>query len=167
MYRKMSPNNGCRWCPLGKLSHLGLEQLIIDLHLVQLDECYISKYIQHKIEFSWWLFYMITKRYRILVKMKSNYWSLTHKYVPRVHKYIVEAKPICEDDNNTFCIYTTQINMKDIMVVFRILVRWVVSPRVSGMLLRELCSRYLFLGCRRRWWPPSWVGIWGGGVNTW
>ena len=23
-----SPNNGFRWCPLGKLSHLGLEQLI-------------------------------------------------------------------------------------------------------------------------------------------
>ena len=27
MYCKMSPNNGFRWCPLGKLSHLGLEQL--------------------------------------------------------------------------------------------------------------------------------------------
>ena len=27
MYLKMSPNNGFRWCPLGKLSHLGLEQL--------------------------------------------------------------------------------------------------------------------------------------------
>ena len=27
MYHKTSPNNGFRWCPLGKLSHLGLEQL--------------------------------------------------------------------------------------------------------------------------------------------
>ena len=27
MYCKMSPNNGFRWCPLGKLSHMGLEQL--------------------------------------------------------------------------------------------------------------------------------------------
>ena len=27
MYHKMSPNNGFCWCPLGKLSHLGLEQL--------------------------------------------------------------------------------------------------------------------------------------------
>ena len=27
MYHKMSPNNGFRWCPLGKFSHLGLEQL--------------------------------------------------------------------------------------------------------------------------------------------
>ena len=27
MYPKLSPNNGYRWCPLGKLSHLGLEQL--------------------------------------------------------------------------------------------------------------------------------------------
>ena len=27
MYHKMSPNNRFRWCPLGKLSHLGLEQL--------------------------------------------------------------------------------------------------------------------------------------------
>ena len=27
MYSKLSPNNGYRWCPLGKLSHLGLEQI--------------------------------------------------------------------------------------------------------------------------------------------
>ena len=27
MYPKLSPFNGFRWCPLGKLSHLGLEQL--------------------------------------------------------------------------------------------------------------------------------------------
>ena len=27
MYHKMSPNNGFRWFPLGKLSHLGLEKL--------------------------------------------------------------------------------------------------------------------------------------------
>ena len=28
MYLTLSPNNGFHWCPLGKLSHLGLEQLI-------------------------------------------------------------------------------------------------------------------------------------------
>ena len=27
MYPKLRPNNGYRWCQLGKLSHLGLEQL--------------------------------------------------------------------------------------------------------------------------------------------
>ena len=27
MYPNLSPNDGFRWCPLGKLSHLGLEQL--------------------------------------------------------------------------------------------------------------------------------------------
>ena len=27
MYPNLRPNNGYRWCPLGKLSHLGLEQL--------------------------------------------------------------------------------------------------------------------------------------------
>ena len=27
MYPKLSPNNGYRWCPLGKVYHLGLEQL--------------------------------------------------------------------------------------------------------------------------------------------
>ena len=27
MYLTFSPNNGFRWCPVGKLSHLGLEQL--------------------------------------------------------------------------------------------------------------------------------------------
>ena len=31
MYPKLSPFNGYHWCPLGKLSHLGLEQLMDDL----------------------------------------------------------------------------------------------------------------------------------------
>ena len=29
MYPRLSPNNGYRWCPLGKLSHLGMEQLYL------------------------------------------------------------------------------------------------------------------------------------------
>ena len=41
MYHKMSPNNGFRWCPLGKLSHLGLEQLKDKNHLTHHR---ISKY---------------------------------------------------------------------------------------------------------------------------
>ena len=32
MYLTLIPNNGFRWCPLGKLSHLGLEQLYRSLH---------------------------------------------------------------------------------------------------------------------------------------
>ena len=33
MYPKLSPNNGYRWCPLGKLSHLGLEQLYSNIKI--------------------------------------------------------------------------------------------------------------------------------------
>ena len=32
MYLILSPNNGFRWCPLGKLSHLGLEQLLCNFN---------------------------------------------------------------------------------------------------------------------------------------
>ena len=34
MYPNLSPNNGLCWCPLGKLSYLGLEQLYDDTYFI-------------------------------------------------------------------------------------------------------------------------------------
>ena len=34
LYPKLSLNNGYRWCPLGKLSHLGLKQFSTDINML-------------------------------------------------------------------------------------------------------------------------------------
>ena len=38
-----SPNNGFRWCPLGKWSHLGLEQLYGEDYDFKIDSCVIHE----------------------------------------------------------------------------------------------------------------------------
>ena len=47
MYHKMSPNNRFRWCPLGKLSHLGLEQLHSKYLVKNIFETYNEKHYQN------------------------------------------------------------------------------------------------------------------------
>ena len=43
MYPKLSPFNGYRWCPLGKLSHMGLEQLYFAyLSTYKIFSCWLS-----------------------------------------------------------------------------------------------------------------------------
>ena len=41
MYPELIPNNGYRWCPLGKLSHLGMEQLTNNLRT---HHCYTTTF---------------------------------------------------------------------------------------------------------------------------
>ena len=38
LYPKLIPNNGYCWCPIGKLSHLGLEQLYAKEELEQVGD---------------------------------------------------------------------------------------------------------------------------------
>ena len=66
----MSPNNGFRWCPLGKLSHLGLEQLVyVDRSLRAkkdklIDELNFKKCMQLKRSLKSKLFVGITNKQR-------------------------------------------------------------------------------------------------------
>ena len=59
---------------------------------------------------------MINKPDRILGKVKSNYWLITHKYVLRVPKYIVDVKQINDKYSNKLWMDSTKIKMKYIIV---------------------------------------------------
>ena len=89
---------------------------IKDSQPVELDEYETSADIKHDPSFAWWVSYMIKEQDRILGKVKSNYWLITHKCVLRVTKYIVEVKQIDEENINTLFINSIQIYMTVIMV---------------------------------------------------
>ena len=55
----------------------------------------------------------------IFGKVKSNYWSITHKHGLQVPEYIMEAKKLDRDNNNTFWMDSIQIKTKEIMVAFK------------------------------------------------
>ena len=59
-------------------------------HPVELTEYYISEDIQHKLSFSWWVSYTINKWDSIWGDAKSNYWSITYKYLLLLTKYTVK-----------------------------------------------------------------------------
>ena len=74
MYHKMSPNNGFCWCPLGKFSHLGLEQLV-----------YIAWCYQNTTVFD---FFQVLWKYLVLIFFNS---ACHVKVGQRIPKFILHT----------------------------------------------------------------------------
>ena len=51
--------------------------------------------------FTWWARYVLKKRRAIISKVKTKYWSRTHKYVVRVPKFIAEARTLDKKNGKT------------------------------------------------------------------
>ena len=51
--------------------------------------------------FAWWVSYVVRKQERIIEKLKSKYWSRTHKYGIRIPKSVKEALQIDKENGNT------------------------------------------------------------------
>ena len=69
---------------------------------VELAEYSIKYDLKDEPAFAWWVPYTLTKRERILQKVKSKYWRRTHKYSVRVPKKVKEALEIDEEMHNTY-----------------------------------------------------------------
>eukprot|EP00980_Cylindrotheca_fusiformis_P014111 scaffold3713_cov74-Cylindrotheca_fusiformis.AAC.1 len=72
-----------------------------DSYPVQLAEFAVDQKIDDEPAFAWWVPYTIKKKARIISKVKSKYWSKTHKYGVRVPKSVQEAIEIDRENGNT------------------------------------------------------------------
>ena len=61
--------------------------------------------------FSWWVTYVIKKRFSILKKVKSKYWQRTHKYGIKIQKFVKEAYMINTDNRNNYSRYSIKQEM--------------------------------------------------------
>ena len=52
--------------------------------------------------FAWWVTYTLNKRNIIISKVKTKYWSKTHKYVVSLTINIIEAMQIDKANLNTY-----------------------------------------------------------------
>jgi hypothetical protein len=74
--------------------------------------------IQDEPAFAWWVPYVLKKQKRILQKVKSKYWSRTHKYGIRVPKNIKEAIEIDRENGNTLWMDAIRQEMANVRIAF-------------------------------------------------
>jgi hypothetical protein len=70
------------WIPLVELK---------DSNPVELAEYAVANKIQEEPAFKWWVSTVLRKRNRIIAKLKSRYWSTSHKFGVRLPKSVREA----------------------------------------------------------------------------
>jgi Reverse transcriptase (RNA-dependent DNA polymerase) len=68
--------------------------------------------------FAWWVPYVLKKQKRILQKVKTKYWSRTHKYGIRIPKNIQEAINIDKENGNTLWMDAIKLEMKNVRIAF-------------------------------------------------
>ena len=73
---------------------------IKECYPIQMAEYAIDKGIQSKPAFAWWVPYVIKKKNRIISKVKSKYWTRTHKFGLRIPKSVAEAVQIDRENHD-------------------------------------------------------------------
>ena len=86
----------------------------------QLTDCAQASGIIHQPAFAWWCHHVAKKRERIISKVKSKYWTRTHKLGIRIPKTIKEARQIDAENGNTLWWDAICQEMKNVMVAFEV-----------------------------------------------
>ena len=93
---------------------------IKECYPVQLSDFAIEKKISKEPAFAWWIPHVIRKRNRIIAKVKSKYWTRTHKFGIRIPKTVEEARRIDTMNNNTLWWDVICMEMKNVRIAFEI-----------------------------------------------
>ena len=72
--------------------------------------------LNNKPVFSWWLPHFLKKRTSIISKIKTKYWSQTHKYGICVPKTVCEARILDSQNGDTLWWDAILLEMKDVRV---------------------------------------------------
>ena len=87
-------------------------------HPVQLAEYAVQAKISQEPAFAWWVPYVLKKRNRIIAKVKSKYWTRTHKFGIRVPKSVEEALRLDQQNGDTQWWDAIQKEMKNVRIAF-------------------------------------------------
>ena len=84
----------------------------------QLTDYAVAKNLMNVPAFAWWCPHVIKKRKRIVGKIKSKYWTRTHKFGIKIPKSIAQAKKFDEENGNTLWWDAIVMEMKNIRIAF-------------------------------------------------
>ena len=68
---------------------------------VQVSEYSVQSKISNKPVYAWWVPHVLKKYQQIIAKVKSKYWTRTHKFGIKIPKSVKEAKILDEQNGNT------------------------------------------------------------------
>lgn len=119
-YRKKKTTRGWELCVLwkdGSTDWIALKDLK-ESYPIQVAQYAKNVKIDDEPAFAWWVDFVTKKRDSIIQKVKSKYWSRTHKYGIRVPKSVKEAEEIDDENGNTLWMDSVRLEMKNVMVAF-------------------------------------------------
>ena len=87
---------------------------------LQLAEYAIDKKISSAPAFAWWIPHVIKKRNIMISKVKSKYWTRTHKFGIRIPKTVQEALQLDKENGNTLWWDAICQEMKNVRVAFEV-----------------------------------------------
>ena len=85
---------------------------------LQLADYATKRGIADEPAFSWWIPYVLKKRDRIISKVKSKYWTRTHKFGIQLPHSVEEAIAIDKDNGNTLWWDSICKEMKNVRIAF-------------------------------------------------
>ena len=77
----------------GQTSWIDLKDLK-ESNRIEVAECTDANRIVEEPTFKWWVSRIVRKRTRVISKLKSTYWHMTHKFCIRIPKDVKEAVEI-------------------------------------------------------------------------
>jgi hypothetical protein len=84
----------------------------------------VANKVQEEPAFKWWVSTVLRKRNRIIAKLKSRYWSTSHKFGVRLPKSVREALAIDEETGTTFWRDAIRKEMEKVKVAFEFCESW-------------------------------------------
>ena len=91
-----------------------------EFYPVQLCEYALDKRISDEPVFAWWLPHVIKKIKQIISKIKSKYWTRTHKFGIRVPKSIQDAISIDKQNDNHLWWEAICDEMKNVRIAYEV-----------------------------------------------
>jgi hypothetical protein len=85
---------------------------------VQLAEYVHQRKVSEEPAFAWWVPHVLKKRNRIISKVKSKYWTRTHKFGIRIPKDAEEAKRLDRENGDTLWWDAICKEMKNVRIAF-------------------------------------------------
>ncbi len=87
---------------------------------VQLAECSMQRRIAGEPAFAWWVKHALSKKNRIIGKLKAKYWVRTHKFGVKTPKSVEEAKKLDDENGDTLWWDAMCKEMKNVRPAFEV-----------------------------------------------
>jgi hypothetical protein len=121
----------CTWKD-GSSNWIDLKELK-DSNPIEVAEYAVANKIQEEPDFKWWVSDVLRRRNRIINKVKSRYWKMTHKFGIKVPHSVQEALHFDEESGTTFWTDAIKKELKKVNVAFEFCDDWTPEQVRQGL----------------------------------